>query len=66
MPLKYRIGVYNAISARGLERFPAASYIVGKSVSAPDAIVLRTPANTTSLPTRSTARSRSASLIRRL
>ena len=41
MALKYRIAVYNAISARGLDRFPAASYIVGKSISAPDAIVLR-------------------------
>ena len=41
MPLKYRIGVYNAISQKGLERFPAASYIVGKAISAPDAIVLR-------------------------
>ncbi len=41
MPLKYRIGVYNAISQKGLERFPAAHYIVGKAISAPDAIVLR-------------------------
>jgi len=41
MPLKYRIGVYNAISAKGLERFPAATYIVGKAISSPDAIVLR-------------------------
>ena len=41
MTLKYRIAVYNAISARGLERFPAATYIVGKSITAPDAIVLR-------------------------
>jgi len=41
MPLKYRIGVYNAISAKGLERFPAAHYIVGKAISQPDAIVLR-------------------------
>jgi D-3-phosphoglycerate dehydrogenase len=42
--LKYRIAVYNAISARGLERFPAAGYIVGKSISAPDAILLRSHA----------------------
>ncbi len=41
MPLKYRIAVYNAISQRGLERLPAASYIVGKGVSSPDGIVLR-------------------------
>ena len=41
MPLKYRIGVYNAISQKGLERFPAANYIVGKAISTPDAIVLR-------------------------
>ena len=41
MPLKYRIGIYNAISAKGLERFPAANYIVGKAISSPDAIVLR-------------------------
>ena len=44
MALKYRIAVYNAISARGLERFPAPSYIVGKSISAPDAILLRSHA----------------------
>jgi len=41
MPLKYRIGVYNAISAKGLERFPGAHYIVGKALATPDAIVLR-------------------------
>jgi D-3-phosphoglycerate dehydrogenase / 2-oxoglutarate reductase len=41
MPHKYRIGVYNAVSAKGLERFPAASYIVGKALATPDAIVLR-------------------------
>jgi len=41
MPFKYRIGVYNAISQKGLERFPAAHYIVGKAISTPDAIVLR-------------------------
>jgi D-3-phosphoglycerate dehydrogenase len=41
VPLKYRIGVYNAISAKGLERLPAAHYIVGKAISSPDAIVLR-------------------------
>jgi D-3-phosphoglycerate dehydrogenase len=42
--LKYRIAVHNAISARGLERFPAASYIVGKAISTPDAILLRSHA----------------------
>jgi D-3-phosphoglycerate dehydrogenase len=41
MALKYRIGVYNAISAKGLERFPAAHYIVGKAISSPDALLLR-------------------------
>jgi D-3-phosphoglycerate dehydrogenase len=41
MPLKYRIGVYNAISAKGLERFPAAHYIVGKAISSPDALLVR-------------------------
>jgi D-3-phosphoglycerate dehydrogenase len=44
MALKYRIGVYNAISARGLERFPAAHYIVGKAISTPDALLLRSHA----------------------
>jgi D-3-phosphoglycerate dehydrogenase len=42
--LKYRIAVYNAISARGLERFPSTPYIVGKGVSNPDAILLRSHA----------------------
>jgi D-3-phosphoglycerate dehydrogenase len=44
MALKYRIGVYNAISAKGLERFPAAHYIVGKAISTPDALLLRSHA----------------------
>ncbi len=39
--LKYRVAVYNAISAKGLERFPASSYIVGKALSSPDAILAR-------------------------
>ena len=39
--LKYRVATYNAISARGLERFPAAHYIVGKALATPDAILLR-------------------------
>jgi len=42
--LKYRVAVYNSISAKGLERFPAASYIVGKALSSPDAILLRSHA----------------------
>jgi D-3-phosphoglycerate dehydrogenase / 2-oxoglutarate reductase len=42
--LKYRIAVYNAISARGLERFPPTPYIVGKGISNPDAILLRSHA----------------------
>lgn len=42
--MKYRIAVYNAISARGLERFPAASYAVGKALADPDAILLRSHA----------------------
>jgi len=43
MGSRYRIAVYNAISARGLERFPAA-YSVGKALGEPDAIVLRSHA----------------------
>jgi D-3-phosphoglycerate dehydrogenase / 2-oxoglutarate reductase len=39
--VKYRIAVHNAISAKGLERFPAAGYIVGKALATPDAILLR-------------------------
>jgi D-3-phosphoglycerate dehydrogenase len=39
--MKYRVAVYNAIAARGLERFPHAHYIVGKGISTPDAILLR-------------------------
>ncbi len=42
--LKYRVAVYNAISAKGLERFPAASYIVGKALPSPDAILVRSHA----------------------
>jgi D-3-phosphoglycerate dehydrogenase len=37
----YRIAVFNAISSRGLERFPASRYAVGKSVAEADAILLR-------------------------
>lgn len=39
--IKYRVAVYNAIAARGLERFAHAHYIVGKALSNPDAILLR-------------------------
>ena len=39
--IKYRVAVHNAIAARGLERFPHARYIVGKGLSSPDAILLR-------------------------
>ena len=39
--LKYRVAVYNAITAKGLERFPAAHYIVGKALPSPDAILVR-------------------------
>jgi D-3-phosphoglycerate dehydrogenase / 2-oxoglutarate reductase len=42
--VKYRVSVYNAISAKGLERFPAAHYIVGKALGSPDAILLRSHA----------------------
>jgi D-3-phosphoglycerate dehydrogenase / 2-oxoglutarate reductase len=38
---KFRIAVFNAISSRGLERFPAAHYAVGKALAEPDAMLLR-------------------------
>ncbi len=41
---KYRVVVYNSISARGLERFPASRYMVGKDVTTPDAVLLRSHA----------------------
>jgi D-3-phosphoglycerate dehydrogenase len=41
---KHRIAVYNAISSRGLERFPHSSYSVGKALAEPDAILLRSHA----------------------
>ena len=37
----YRIAIHNAISPRGLDRFPADLYAVGKALAAPDAILLR-------------------------
>ena len=39
--MAFRIAVYNAVSPRGLERLPAPRYAVGKSLSEPDAILLR-------------------------
>jgi len=41
MAARYRIATYNAISARGLERFPSAHYQVGKALADPHAILLR-------------------------
>ena len=38
---KYQILTFNHISSHGLHRFPAARYLVGKSIEAPDAIILR-------------------------
>ncbi len=40
-PPAYRIALYNAISGRGLERFPAQAYTVGKALADADAILLR-------------------------
>ena len=36
-----RISIFNAISSRGLERFPASRYVVGKALPDADAILLR-------------------------
>lgn len=44
MSEKYRIACYNAISARGLERFAHPAYAVGKALPQPDAILLRSHA----------------------
>ena len=41
MAARYRIAVFNAISPRGLERFPADLYAVGKGTPEADAILLR-------------------------
>jgi D-3-phosphoglycerate dehydrogenase len=38
---RYRVLTLNQISAQGLHRFPAERYVVGKSVEAPDAIIVR-------------------------
>jgi len=42
--MAFRIAVYNAISASGLARLAAPRYTVGKALSAPDAILLRSHA----------------------
>jgi len=39
--MAFRIGVYNAISPRGLDRLPASLYTVGKDMAEPDALLLR-------------------------
>jgi D-3-phosphoglycerate dehydrogenase len=39
--MTFRVAVYNSISARGLERFPAGRYVVGKALPEADAILLR-------------------------
>ena len=44
MPAAFRIATYNAISARGLERFAAPRYAVGKALGDADAIILRSHA----------------------
>ena len=41
MAPRFRVATYNAISARGLERFPQPAYAVGKALADPDAILLR-------------------------
>jgi len=41
MPARFRIATYNAISPKGLARFPAEGYEVGPALSAPDAILVR-------------------------
>jgi len=38
---RYQILTLNAISSHGLHRFPAARFVVGKGVEAPDAILVR-------------------------
>jgi len=44
MAERFRIAVYNAVSSRGLDRFPHPAYTVGKGVAEPDAILLRSHA----------------------
>src|SRR5689334_11467801 len=41
MSSRLRIAVFNTISARGLERFPAEAYTVGKGLADADALLLR-------------------------
>ena len=38
---KFRVATYNVISQRGLDRFPAERYVVGKALADADAILLR-------------------------
>src|SRR4051812_31511347 len=38
---RFRVAVFNAVSSRGLQRMPAPDFTVGKGVSEPDAILLR-------------------------
>lgn len=40
-PARFRIATYNAISPKGLARFPTAGYEVGPALAAPDAILVR-------------------------
>jgi D-3-phosphoglycerate dehydrogenase len=40
----FRIAVYNAISPRGIGRFPASLYTVGNAIAEPDAVLLRSHA----------------------
>ena len=40
-PARFRIATYNAISSKGLARFPTAGYEVGPALAAPDAILVR-------------------------
>ncbi len=41
MPSRFQILTLNQISSQGLRRFPDARYVVGKAVSRPDAILVR-------------------------
>ncbi|MBI2770128.1 MAG: phosphoglycerate dehydrogenase [Burkholderiales bacterium] len=41
MPSPYRVLVLNQISANGLQRLPSGSYLTGKDLSEPDAVLVR-------------------------
>ncbi len=41
---RFRVAVYNSVSARGLDRLPQPAYAVGKALADPDAILLRSHA----------------------